>query len=399
MSESIFTTAVRDPVTPEFDCSVRVVERNNAQIGLPKQLSPRIANRSLVDSLKKDTSLRVTLSPRNKNRARIPPNTQPLTKPKFNRLPSLNVRCRPAREMCKEAQDALNDPSTIPNDIEILRVIAADLRSQRDHISDTGDYKEAYKYQKTLQIVETKLTELQTHEGELNNLHNLMARHQEMEMIVTALQQDWDKNFEAFLKTTEQDQAEMQARHEKELEDYDQTVPTEIAMKFRKRSPRILALRVREARLALGRQYAAANKLKEITDMEEEKEAESAMDKTYQEWISKRERLIKAQEREKEAFLSHAESTRKNMVLARDKRISGYLKRMSNLNKDIGWQCALKNVKDEDLDGELDQEWAEHVVSEQMKETIPASRSGAVFTAQRQKRHKGSPRGKKQMSE
>ena len=382
----------RSPHPPDFDCSIRISDQSGAKICLPHELSPRITNRDLVMSLRRDTSLHLS-SPRFRVRKQVPVLREPPTPPRFKALPSLTTRNRSGTELSPSTEAVLKDPTSLPQDTETLRIIVNELRTQRDHVGDTGNYQEAYRYQRALRSATRKLEYEESHECEVSNMHGMVTRHQELESIVSNYQQEWDRNFEEFLKTTERDEAQLRARHAREIEDYDSTIPTGISRKYNKRSPRLLSLRTKEARLALTKQYIAADKMREQAEMEEIKESQNAMEKTNQEWLAQREKLLSAQEREFTAFLQHAESTRKIMVLTRDKRLSGYLKRMAALDKHITKFGQTRKV-DDDYDEELSNGRADFVVREEMNTPIPPFRSGTIFTTTRQ-RIRSAPRGRR----
>lgn len=372
---TLFPTAPRTHIIADFDTRAGAPELGATRIKLPEQLSSRIQNEGLLNSLKRDTSL--DLSSMSARRKRAPPLTATGSSPRFTALPSLTRRNRPGIELSRVTQRALDNPDDMPSDIEMVRVIVSELRIQRDHVGDTGDYREAEKYQQTLLKAERKLHYMETHEGEEQAVQDMMTRHAELEAIVTHHQEQWDKDFEAWRAKSEESGNALVSEHADRLQQFDDQQPTEIDPQFQRRSPRLLALRSKEARLALTKQFAAADKMKRQGDKEEERESQDAMEKTYNKWLLARERLVHEQESKVAAFVSHAEASRKIFVLRRDKKLCGYLRRMGSLDKSIKNTCRTLRVKEEDIGKPIHRDRMDFVLGEEgMSPKAPAEKRG-----------------------
>jgi hypothetical protein len=357
----LFPTAVRHPVSaPDFDCAARVVDPEAAKISLPRQLSPRIQNRSLVESLKRDTSIRV--SPR--NRTRVPAAPEPDTPPAFTALPRLNPRNRPGQELSAEAEDALEEVDALPDDDpEVLRSVADELRVERDHVGDQGNYVRAQHCHDTMEQVETKLQAAEERARQVGLARAMSNRHQELEKVVSGHVDKWQDDFNRFRDAAEADLAARQEAHAEELAALDSNAPKAIGIEFRKRSPRLLALRTKETRLVLTKRFAEAERVRGEADGQEDAEVATAMERTRQYHLFKRKRLVQEHEREMHALLTHTEGTRQTFVTTRDHKISGYLARMNAIDRDLGYRLqAIKARQDEICDPEPDQERVGHAV-------------------------------------
>jgi hypothetical protein len=135
VTSQLFPTALRQALPLEFDCANRVVSRDAGKMALPRRLSPRITNKALVQSLTRDTAIPIP-SPRQLGRVIPPPSDRPI----FDRLPNFNPRSgqRQGSGLCPEAQQAVDDPRLMPEDPEILRYMATEIRLERDHLGDEG---------------------------------------------------------------------------------------------------------------------------------------------------------------------------------------------------------------------------------------------------------------------
>jgi hypothetical protein len=357
---ALFPTAVRHPASaPDFDCAARFVDPEAAKISLPRQLSPRIQNRSLVETLKRDASIRV--SPRYRTRA--PPAPEPDTPPAFTALPRLNPRNRPGQELSPEAEDALEDADALADDTELLRSVADELRVERDHVGDQRDYIRAQHCHNTMEQVETKLQAAEERGRQVSTARQMSNRHQELEQVVSSHVDKWQDDFERFRDAAEADVAALQESHAEELAAHDASTPKAIDIEFRKRSPRLLALRVKETRLVLTKRFAEAVQVCDEADGQEKAEIATAMQRTRRYHLLKRKRLVEEQEREMQALLTHTESTRQTFVTTRDHKISGYLARMNLIDRELGHRLEALNVRqDEICDPEPDQERVRHAV-------------------------------------
>jgi hypothetical protein len=378
-SESaFFTTAVRNPVTPEWDCACRVVEPGSARVSLPSTFSSRISNRSLIDSLRRDTSLRVSAT-QSRTISRAPPPEFQDTPPRFQALPPITKRDRPAIELSPETEDAIEDPTNLPDDGEVLRVIAKELRAQQNHYVDHQNYLEAHHLNKVLAAVEKKRRAGEAEESEIVRAKELVARHQELEAVVAERLREWNGEFEEFMRQTEQDAEDIRQKHQEQLDAYDASAPTDVCLKWCRRSPRLMQLRMKEARLAIQRDFDNAFKVRKEGDKEEKVEWEEAKFKTYQDWIVKRQKLVHDQEREMEAFLEHAEELRRSLIQKRDKNLVGILQRMNSLDKDIGTKERGLKTKTRGLDLEgagMSENKAAYIQREEVKTARPALHTG-----------------------
>jgi hypothetical protein len=159
-------------------------------------------------------------------------------------------------------------------------------------------------------------------------LQTVVARHVE----------GWDREFDVFVQAAQSDADTRREAHERELAEFDAAAPAEIDRQFGKRSPRLLGLRAKEERLALTRRFAEADQLRREADWQEQAEVEAAAGKTRRDYIQRRKQLIREQDKEMEALLTHADATRQIFLTARDRKVAGYLRRMNLIDKDLGYR-------------------------------------------------------------
>jgi hypothetical protein len=214
-------------------------------------------------------------------------------------------------------------------------------------------------------------------------------RHQELESVVVAYLENWEAEFRDFQAKSEAEGAELRRQQEQARDEFDALAPVEIGIKFRKRSPRLLALRLKEARQALVREFPGAQKTKLMADRAEKAEVAKAFEETRRDFLFRRANLVREQEETLNAFLVHIEGIRQAMVMKRDRRVSGFLRRMSGLNHDLGNTLnVLKTTQAEICDPEPDQERAEFAVDTEFDMPIPEFRTAVMSLARKQRRRR-----------
>lgn len=386
-SSALFPTQVDNPVQG-FDNSVKITAHFIPTLSksAPPVISPRIQNKSLLISLKNQN--RMSIKTPKTARPRPPDNIKSRdikANPRFTRPPTSSTR-RYQVQMDQITIDCLDDKANIPNDVESLRIITSQLRAQLDYMTTKHtDYSEAIHYEDVYRTAADRLHKLENTSNDMENVKTMVSTHQQLQLVVGRYMEEWEAGFEEFKSTTEARLEEMKRLNEEEIAEFDENAPEDIDMKFMHRSPLVLALRTKEGKLAMVRQFVAAQKVKKQADKIEMKELEEAYAKTQEDFLNRRKRLIEKQDKKVDDFLNHAENIRKTMIINRNKAISGYLRRMGILDKQIDQQLAELNInEDEVADPEIDEERAECIIQAESIHPITTNAVAQSFvTAQR----------------
>jgi hypothetical protein len=281
----------------------------------------------------------------------------------------------------------------IPSDCEVLRCMSSELRGQRDHLADQGDYTEAFKHHTIYQTVEDRLRQEEILNNRINTVREMNNRHGELESIVAGYLEAWEREFREFAEKAEADSEELRQQQEKELDDFDATAPVEISVLFRKRSPRLLALRLKEARQCLIKEFPAAARTRREAENQEEAEVAAGIEKTRQDFLFRRNNLISEQEIAMNAFKVRMEATRNALIMKRDRRISGFLHRMTGLNRELGYKLdALKVSTDEVCDPAPDSERVDYALGSELKGPIPEFRTAVMSLDRKGRRTESAPK-------
>jgi hypothetical protein len=264
--------------------------------------------------------------------------------------------------------------------------MASELRGQRDYVGDAGNYREAYKCQLAIQKVDTKLKQQERRNAQIGKVRELAGKHQELESVVAGYLQTWDREFQEFAKNAEQDGEALRLQQEKELDDFDANA-AQSDLKFCRRPPQLVALRIKEARQAMTRQYAAAVRTKKEADRAEEVELANAMHRSHGELKVKRSRLVAGQEETMQAFQVHVNGIRNSLIVKTDKKIAGFLNRMNGINHQIGVGLAQLRLSDKEIcDSQPDPERMDFAVDAEMGTPVPEFRTARNSLQSRQNR-------------
>ncbi|OHT07027.1 hypothetical protein TRFO_24752 [Tritrichomonas foetus] len=368
----------------------------NAMISFEGQISKRITDQKLIDSLNRDTTIRIrppatgdkrkssNSSPRMKKK-----NTQqqpPTRFPSFNSPPYRRPISKP--ELDEMSQDFLDDPEkNIPDDILDCRYIKSQLKKLRSYYVQQRNYMDAFPVHKCLILLDAKIWELDHYYDKFWGIRHNMIRHQEIEQLVKRYLEEWEANFEDFLECIELEAEQIEEENRMELEEFDSLIPDELVIEFRKPSRRLLDIRQAERRLALDNQIASAIQLQKLADKLEEVEADNAYRKQQRIIRQRRNRVIKAQNNRINAFLEHTNSVKRVMIQTRDKLISGYMFRLKDLDKKLDQEAQELNIDIETIcDPQLDEERADYVAQEEMGTKTPKSNPAAGFNSSRRRK-------------
>jgi hypothetical protein len=97
------------------------------------------------------------------------------------------------------------------------------------------------------------------------------------------------------------------------------------------------------------------------------------------------------------ALQVHVEGIRTSLILKRDKKIAGFLRRMNLLDHEITQNLApLKMAESEICDPELDPERMDYALEAEMSAPVPEFRTAAVSLDAKQKRIQSAPKAQRE---
>ena len=361
----LFPTQLEKP-TVAFDNRCVISPSQQLIANQPTIISPRISNESLKKTLARRAAYRFNVQPVQRPRA---PNR--ISGPKAREADTFEPV---SVELDEDTKDALDDPSTLEDDIERLRIICMQLRRLMQAHAANNDYKNARKVKNVYEIAEKKLHHLEKTSGTQDAVQHMLWRHKEIQMLVQDFIDEWEQKYNDFLAASEERVREQQQKNEEELAAFDETAPEDVDHHFYKRSQELLDVRRQEKKLAMVHDFAGAQRLKVKGDAIEQRELEAAAKKTQKDFLRRRKILVAKQNEKVQGIINHVEAVRKTMVLNRNKSIYGYLKRMNLLDKDIDAQVLMRRLKEDEIDEELDEERADFVRDSQKYDPIPRFR-------------------------
>lgn len=374
-------TAISGTIGPPKNTKRR---RENVVKDIGAPVSKRITDPSLLESLNKDMSFRIR-PPRSARSPRSPRIPQPavLKFPKREELAFAHVREAPEIDEC--VQEFINNPAeNMPDNPEDCRYILHKLRKERSYLIDQNKYVEAQVIHRSINILEEKMKELDQSNSSVTKLKHTVARHQEIEQIISRYLSEWENVYSDFVSTTDEELERMEAEYQEELQEFDSNIPTELIVELRKPSAALLDMRSKERRLALANRLISAHKLQLRADALEEEEARNAF-KKQQEMIQKRrQRLIDDQKLRRQNYLDHAKATKHIMLKERNRAVEGYLKRLNLLDNEIDKGECRAGVTASDVCGErIDEERAGVALREEMRNKMLHFKGGQAFTSAR----------------
>lgn len=393
------------------------------------EISKRITDPYLIESLSRDTKIRIkppqtgnkvskssqSRSPRfklNKNNSEssisfssnnsnsVKKNDKNIRQnprfPKYNPSPYRRHVEKP--ELDEQAESYLNADSKSEEEekeneicIEDCLSIKSQLKKYRAYLIQERDYHQALNVHKKLIQLDAKIWELDHYTDELYGMKHRMSRHQEIEQIVKIYLDDWEASFKEFQENVQLEADQIQEENLNELEEFDSQIPDDLIIEFRKPSKKLIDTRDAERRLALDNQIQMAMKLKKIGDQMERFEVQEAFKKQKRMISERRKRIIKAQEERIKVFYNHINSVKISLIQQRDKLIKGYLFRLNDLDKKLDKdQEELKIKIERYCNSRVNEDRLEYIQNEELGVSIPKSRPSAGYNASIKKRYTNS---------
>jgi len=223
---------------------------------------------------------------------------------------------------------------------------------EKDYIAK-GQYMDAKKVAQIMDIVSSKIQQKKDFADNKSTIEELLSKRNELSMLVSSTERDWDEQIEQHKKNTTLRIAEIEQKHQEEMEEFDTAIPSELQPTFKRFSVTYLKMRSKEKYLAYNRHFDEAQAMKEKADALEQKETGDnyeRMDRFFQE---KRSKLLEKQNKSMNAFLDYSKGRLLELKSQKTKSLEGINRRISILQDLIENECDKKNITPGELNMDI----------------------------------------------
>jgi hypothetical protein len=304
----------------------------------------------------------------------------------------LSVRARTDFSMTSITQAVLADPSDLPDSVEELKTVIRQITILQTRRLESADYYEAQQLERILLALKQKLAVQLDRKTEIFATEQALKRN-ELQAIIDSFLNDWNHDFEEFMHATARKAAEIKNRQDEELALLDASAPVGLGAQYRQRSAALIDLREKEHALALNHRFVAAQQTKARADEMEAREIDHQIQKMYDDFENRRERLLSQQKRDLTVYFTHVEMTRAKMIDQRDRLVEGYRNRMAMIDGRLSRLCDSGAVSPDEVSQlKVDRKRVQQVVEGEHSYPIPRMRPGTSFTNARQQNTRITPR-------
>jgi hypothetical protein len=274
-----------------------------------------------------------------------------------------------------------NEPEESPTTEQLLKS-REQLHHLEKELSGKGQYidaKYAANHYDRLCLISRERDNFVTHK---TSIEEMVRKRNELLEFAQIVQSEWDQKIEAYKQQIEQHLQDMQAEHEKELQDFMNNVPRELPTLYKRNSVAYLELRAKERGLAFHRRYDEADAYQHSADVLFEQEKEMNYEKVDSIYREKLRRLRRHQKRELEIYQLSTESKMTEMINSREKQIRGAFDRARRLDMQIDRYCDNCGVKQAQIDmNYVDNNRVNLVISQERTRMLPI-RTQPIHTRQ-----------------
>ena len=289
MSSELFPTSVSNTVTSNENsynsvtsqCIVQQNKQKQIQIARPHSKISSNSKQSNNYNASRRTATALGNRKKNYSPPSSPQSNSNITSSKLSyQNPSLytpampsSVRSNQKIKISQRTYEAINNPNSLPFNIDELKTIVYQLEVLQQRHIDSSEYPEAQHIQRVIRMAEKKLKNEENRRIKETDIQNTLVKRQELQAIVDKFVDDWNKHYEFFVSTTRKELSSLRKQHQDELESYDSTEPQDLLPKYKKPSTTLIKMRNKERALALNRQFLAAEEMKNKADIVEKGEA------------------------------------------------------------------------------------------------------------------------------
>ena len=213
-------------------------------------------------------------------------------------------------------------------DVVTLRCCIEHLNQLKDDAVANGNYLEADEYARIVKKASKAASSGSLSSVAAQKLTYYLQKQADAQERVDEINAAWDETFEEFEDDVDIRMKNITDQQNKELEDFDQNIPTELPPKYQKHSSEYVTLRRREQMLLKNQKFVAANVVKQKADKLQQAELTDQHAKLQDDIARERNAIIDRHTKQYEAFATWLNSRRNYLVRQRDKEISGPMNRL-----------------------------------------------------------------------
>ena len=235
-------------------------------------------------------------------------------------------------EEVEAALELILDGADPAQDFEprILKKVVVKLTDLKNAAHQEENYVDAEAYSQLMKRCQ-KAVDLATFTDQcVKELDKYRGKQNDAQMVIDELNNYWDNEFKDFEDVIEEKKGQLIQQHTKELDDFDQNIPTELPAKYQKHSPEYIVLRRKQRALARNQEFVEAERIKRQADKLERVENTKQLKKLQEDLQFQRDMLIDKQNRQVERFAQWVTERRNLMLTLRDKQMQGSINRLNH---------------------------------------------------------------------
>lgn len=228
--------------------------------------------------------------------------------------------------------------------VEQLRSASTQLTLLERHLVENGKYLKAKKAQSVLDQVLLKLKKVHSSVSDKGDIDEMLYRRNELLNLVGTYSEKWDKRIEEHRKLTLTRLKQMDEDHKKELNKFDENVPTELEPIFKRNSSAYIKMRLDEKHYAYSKNYDEAHKIKQKADKLEKEEEEMNHEKMNKHYKDKRKKLIENYERSVANYKDNSKIRLAELKASKSRVVDPIIERVKRLEKQIEYMRKKRGI-------------------------------------------------------
>ena len=244
---------------------------------------------------------------------------------------------KPSRKEIKQVsifKEVKNNPMHLPASVEDLDLLISKLNEDYQSALFIQNYDEAQNILRIINHANAKKKYAEKRKMD-NKCRDEVKKHNELCQTARSRISEWEEKYERFKKEVDQHTNEIIQQNNKELEEFDKTEPKEIPNHYRRASRELRELRDQEKFYSTQGDTFKAKNVKDLADKKQQEEEQAILNAVKEDFLKRRETLIRKQKNKLHAYLMRAQSTQYAMIRTRDVIASGYSKRIGLMESTI----------------------------------------------------------------
>ena len=218
-------------------------------------------------------------------------------------------------------------------DYKLLRAVTKRFYEMKNKAQQERRYLDAQEYTKHMKSTQKAADVGEFTQHCVTKLNGLIDKEMDAQQQLDELNEKWENEFREFEEVIEEKKQALIEQHTQELNEFDNSIPSELPPKYLKHSPEYIQMRKTENSLARNQRFTEAEAMKRKADRLEEIEIQKQMEKLQADVIFQREALIQRQNRQVDLFAQWVAERRHQLLKARDRDMEGRAIRLDHYNK------------------------------------------------------------------